>query len=776
MFFTRKLGGTYMFKHYITIAIRNLLKYRSQSIISILGLAVGFTCFALSLLWIHYELTYDTFHKDADRINLIRTESNTDFSGLTFHTDYPLRNYLKKIFPEVEDACNIQIRNIKYKFNQAEQEACIMSVDSAIMHIFPIQILGGSKNFMIRDSKEIAITDRLAKQLFGSGNALGNELDIYNEKRKIGAIIKAWTLHSNLPFDILDYNEANDSWGYRSWQTFIKVRERVDLEAFGKKLSEHTVKEDQDLKGIALTPITAMRYDRPSREVIVRFDHIQLFALAAGLVVLCSLFNYLTLFISRVRMRGKEVVLRKICGSSNRNLLILFSIEYLFTLFFALFIGVILIELILPVFKELSEIKTNTFGIYMETLCYSLLVACLSFLFSLLPIYYFRRQTLNNTLKGSSDGKSRNIFQKTSMVLQLIISLGFIFCSTVFIKQIHFLNHTDLGMERQNRGSISIYRDIDGFKNELKNNPFITEVFPDNLQSLYPRQSIYFCTISEWDEKPASKSSIRMEMINCNPAYMQFYNLQLLKGKMPDENSKDQFLINEAALRELGINDPVGKTIDQTKLITGVYKDFYFAPPTIPAKPMLISFTDKLDLNAAKDILFKYQANNWTACKQEIEKLIKKMKPDASFTIWNLEEEYQKFLMSENALLKMLDFVTLVCIIISLFGVYSQMTLDCERQRKGIAVRKVNGATTTDIVRIFYRKYLLLLSIAAAVALPVSYLIMKSWIESYVIQTSIEVWIYPAILVSVALIIAICTGWRIWKAATANPAEVIKSE
>ena len=141
-----------------------------------------------------------------------------------------------------------------------------------------------------------------------------------------------------------------------------------------------------------------------------------------------------------------------------------------------------------------------------------------------------------------------------------------------------------------------------------------------------------------------------------------------------------------------------------------------------------------------------------------------------------MEEEYARFLKSENALLLMLDFVTLVCVLISLFGVFSLVTLDCEQRRKEIAIRKVNGATTRHIMYKFFMKYMLLLLTATAVAFPVGYLIMKPWVENYVLQTSFDWWIYPAILLSLATLISLCTSWRIWKASNQNPAETIKSE
>ncbi len=180
------------------------------------------------------------------------------------------------------------------------------------------------------------------------------------------------------------------------------------MRAFKKKLYEHKIKKDRDsLSHFVLTSITAMRYDHPEEEPTIKFEHILLFALAGGLVILCALFNYLTLFVNRIRIRSKEIGLRKVCGSSDGNLFVLFASEYLLTLSISLLAGIALIEIILPVFQELSNVKTDSFSLYLETFVYFGFITLLAFLFSLFPIYYFRKRSLQKALKGSSDGKGK---------------------------------------------------------------------------------------------------------------------------------------------------------------------------------------------------------------------------------------------------------------------------------------------------------------------------------------------------------------------------------
>lgn len=770
-----------MLQHYFKLAIRNLLKYKSQSIISIVGLAVGFTCFALATLWIRYEQTYDTFHDGADRIYMVRIASEMYNEGVSQITPYPLAAFMKETFPEVETACNMQAWTCQFKYKGAEYSSFEIGVDSATMEMFRFDVISGSRNFMLPDNEEIAITDQLARKLFGTDDPIGKELDIYGN-RKICAIVKPWDIHSNMPFEILTSNRNGEEWNMSSWQTFIRLRKGVDIKVFEKKLKEFKADKDPSfsISKTELTPITAMRYDRPNREETVKYEHILLFASAGGLVILCALFNYLTLFITRIRMRNREIALRKVCGSSDSNQLVLFAVEYMLTLVLALFTGLILIELALPTFKELSEIKLENTAIYLSAVKYSGIIVILSFLLSLYPIYYFRRQTLNAMLKGSAGGRNKNIFQKTSMVAQFIISICFIFCSTILMKQIYYLNRADYGFERTNQANISVYPIIGGLKEEIGKIPFVTEVFPDELSAIFPRYARSFRSVNEWEGRQDSTSSVHFEMIDCNQEYFQFYGMELIEGSIPSGGTGNQIVINQTGIKALNMDHPVGKTMlkgESQFVIAGVVKDFYIAPPTVPTKPIILVFPKEFRTGGNESVLFKYQKGSWPQCKQRIEQLVKKLSPDnRNCNIGNMEEEYARFLKSENALLLMLDFVTLVCILISLFGVFSLVTLDCEQRRKEIAIRKVNGATTRHIMRKFFLKYMLLLFIASAIAFPVGYLIMKPWVENYVLQTSIDWWIYPAILLSLAALITLCTSWRIWKASNQNPAETIKSE
>ena len=311
----------------------------------------------------------------------------------------------------------------------------------------------------------------------------------------------------------------------------------------------------------------------------------------------------------------------------------------------------------------------------------------------------------------------------------------------------------------------------------------ITEVLSGNHNSFIPQNGASYITVKEWDDKPASADEVLLETIASGEGICNYYNLKLLKGTMlRDDDRKEKVMINETAARLFGWADPIGKSFlksDSTRAqIIGVIRDFCKDSPTIPVKPMVFTVQELFwSINSGGNLLFIFRDGQWKECKQRIEALIREKYPDFTFyRLYNTEEEFNKFLQSENALIKLLDFVSIVCILISVFGIFSLVTLNCEQRRKEIAIRKVNGATVGTIIHLFFREYLLLLCVAAAIAFPVSYLIMKSWLENYVIQTTISFWIYLILFISLVMITVTCIYWRIWKAASKNPAEVIKFE
>lgn len=776
-----------MLQHYFKIALRNLFKYKIQSIISIVGLAVGFTCFSLAALWIRYELTYDDFHEGADLMYLAGMETKTNNDSFSISTSYLLADHLKTNFPEVESACHIcyQGKNsVSYQDSQFEMRQ--LEVDSTFSSMFQLTILKGDTKLLLLPD-HVAITERAAKRIFGKESPIGKNIYIgeNKEEKTIIAVVKEWEGHSSFNFDILlPLAFADDSsWNMSRGSTLLRIHPTANLKLLQEKFKKIEVQQDQHIKQapVLITPLQTLRSMHPIENVFVKLNHIYLFACIGGLVVLCGLFNYLSIFAVRIRMRGRELALRKVNGASGNSLVVLLIIEFISLLFVSLFMGLFLIEVTLPTFKELSQINETTSFFYLESAIYLLALIVITLLLLLLFVGITRKQTLHNNISMKAHGHVSNLFRKVSLVFQLAISIGFIFCTVVMMKQLDFLHTSDeMGWKYRNIGAITYVKGVpaESIDKILPQVPTITQTLKGYFTPIPKFGSITY-TIKEWEDKPDNIANVTIEESVIGKDFMDFFHVTLLEGSIPDEKEfKNRILINESACKAFGWDHPIGKKISDFT-IQGVIKDIHYGAPTLPIFPVLYhSFYDpdvKKNFQSS-DRIFKFREGSWKQTVTSIETLIHKEAPDSKIYFSNMEEEYNKYLKSEDSLMKILGVVSILCIIISVFGVFSLITLSCEQRRKEIAIRKVNGASVGSILHLFFSEYLTLLIVASIIAFPIGYLIMNKWLSNYIKQTTIEGWIYVAILVSITCIIIGSIFWRVWKAARQNPAEVIKSE
>ncbi|MDR2009312.1 MAG: ABC transporter permease [Bacteroidales bacterium] len=767
-----------MQKHYLKIVFRNLWKYKERTSVGVVSMAMGFTFLTVTVCWIRYETTFDNFIKNADRIYSVYIADPTEDSGLSrMWSPPPLAAVLRETFPEISNVVAVKNRfrkQPKIEVEGIECQADLLQIDSSFFTMFAVSVIDGNMDFLIPENQKMAVTDEKARQLFGNENPVGKVIKLDNKEYTVGAVVSGLPKHSNYPFDFL---YAIDEWGKN---ILIELYPAVDAEAFRKKLYKykfHTVQEMTNipLTGMTIVPITAMHYEAPDNvKKSFKFQHIIVFAISGSLIILCALFNYLTLFVNRIRIRKKEFTVRKIFGASDRSLFVLLSVEFIVVMFAVFLLGMIFIYVIFEPFRRLSEIDLELSSVYFKLLIYISAIILILLIISRLMLIAFKRGS-RNIFVGD-----RKPFRKISVVVQLIISIVFAFCAIITVKQMHYIHNSDLGFDFKNRAAIRIYKMKldDTFENHLRQIPEITETVTAGLHNLLPNEQMTGFDISEWDDKPTDAKGFWIMEINMSVKYESFYAFQLLEGEMLlDDESKHNVLINESAVKLFGWNEPVGKSFywNSVKFIVkGVLKDIYNHTPATSAKPILFNRDNRYN---GIYILFKYMDGTWDVCKNKIERMLNGKYPEinsSAIRIFNSEEEYDKFFKPENALLNMLTFAASVCVIICISGFVSTVSLTCEERRREIAIRKINGATVKDILDIFFKEYLTLLAAGALIAFPVGYYIMKRWLEQYVIQTEINAWIYLSILLILVFLIVVCVGKTVYKASRENPVEILK--
>lgn len=762
-----------MFFHYLKIAYRNHSKHKIQSITSLLSLAIAFACVSLAGFWNNYEQTYDSFLPDYERIYKI---ANIRSGETTLNDEWsmPLPAYLMENYAELDKACGVS-PELYYKqivINDQVLPSSSANITPEAVEMFDIQWIEGNRNMESWKENEVAVSEQMARKICGKDSPLGLKFrlqSIYGKKTgeyQIVAIFKTRPKHSNFTFDILGKLKSPSY-----CETYVQFKPKVDTKLFLQKLMVDSFKDLTMLRGIkpnVLTPLKKVHYTYPEKRQNVRMDDVKLFTGAAALLSICALLNYLTLFVSRLRNRGRDIALRTICGSTSWQMGILLMVEYLLLLLGALFFSIVFIELVYGHFVELAQLEIDRLTIYTGCSYLLLFILVLATLFSLIPILYFKRKTLRIQMESVPVQSSSNRFRIAGVSVQLFISLLFIFCATIMIKQVHFLIHDDIHIERKNIASLRLYRmHADQIMDILRQIPSVTDMViadPPLFPFFDSKRPVTLTDIEDKEDMVLYAQSVRI-----TSDIARFYGLKMKEG---DENfdlaNYGECFINETLAKQLGFSNPIGKTFHKGhQVIKGVIYDYAYQSPSEPIRAVLFGKgnTDGFCVG------FKY-TGDFAVCKAAIEKTFE----GHPFSLDDGETVYKNYLISEINLLKLLNIITAISVLIALFGVYALILQECERQRKNIAIRKVYGAQVKDILMMFFKQYMLQVVIAAAFAFPIGYALMKRWLENYSRQTSIGIEVFLGIFIGMAFLVMLCIGWHVWRAANENPATAVKKE
>ncbi len=777
-----------MILHYLKVAVRSLMKYKMQTAISIVGLAVGFVCLSFSMIWIRYELTYDDFHRGAERLYVPYQTSGLDLKGFSPRSVFPVGKVIRETFPEVEDAASFSCWTTQAGRTEDERmEVEYIRIDSAFIRMFDIRLLQGSWGFLHKPEEEIALTQEAAQRFFGSiEDVLGKELYLLGKPRKITALLSGWSKHSNFFYEIIEGvpDRANDNWMASGFYSCLRLKEGVDRKVFAEKLKQTNLnpKGIVSVSGLMLERLMDCHYILFQDTNRVALQYVQLFSVVSMLIIGVALVNFFSMMVTRIRIRRREIGLRVACGSTTGGLFRLFVSELVLLMLGSGLLGLVFLEVAKEKFQELSAVEG---GLYLPALGYFFFLFLVSVLLSVVIIRYYSRKSIVETLHHTiGNVRERMFFQQGSIVIQLTICVGILWGLSVLFLQLNHLSHTDIGFERDGRATFSSDPQEEGVIAQIKQIPYVQEV--KELVSLFPRRSMAATLVNAWDGKSENDEPFEMQYIPEGQEFMDFYGLRLIQGTpLSEQTDGHQVLINETAAKRLGWADPVGKYFGYVDpegrfrrdfTVVGVIKDFHISAPTDPVQPTLLAGYGVGAIRLGRNILLRFDETRTADLHRAVEAIMQGLDGHHDFELKTVREAYDEYLTSERSLMKLLAFVSVVCIVISLFGVYSHVTLACERRRKEIAIRKVNGATAWLIMQSFLKQYAWMLLLSCLIAFPVGTLVMRRWLEQYVEQTTINGWLYGLIMVILALFIGLCTGRSVWRAAHENPAEVIKRE
>ena len=796
-----------MLLHYIKIALRNLRKYPAQTAISVLGLAAGFVCLSLSALWMHYENTYDTMHKDYERIYAFQDEQHGNSRGeqtrgSTLVTSCSVYKALLQDLPEVEAVCAAQLNELMDGIFE-EITLLVMHIDERFPTVFDVPLQEGDLAFLERkEENHVAISEPLARLLFPDAtHYVGNKFHLINDMELVvDAVYEPFDVHSLFAgYNMIMYRDFNPEWGWRD-AIFAKLHEGVDVQAFSDKVYNICRANGDSLHTATIPLVQAHRYG--GNYLSLRYTHLQNFALCSALLVACALINFLVLYLIRLRGRQREMALRIVSGATTRSLLLMFVIEYSMVLIAAVAIGALVIEWLREPFARFASIGLGGYYIQLQSFYYMLGIAAVCLVVSLVPIAIVRHRTLHRSL---SDRQSGGTMRKASLFIQLTTSITFIFCTIVMLRQVHFLRNNDWGYTIKGRAMMYVQgtRSSQEFNMEffsmmdrqiahqMMQLPMVTNARDIARTFNGIGGSTFRCEISAMPD--GEYTTVTME-----PGFWDIghpdYGFTVVEGTLPREENwaENQIVITENTRRALGWDTAVGRMVywkslggrkQGTNEVVAVIKDIH--TESLMEQPAKYYFLSRQSYNKIYG-----ERNDWTkygyyltisyepTMRKEfeaaIDKMMSKQFPEIIYKVRYQEDLLADKLRSETNLMTILGIITAVCILVAVFGVYSIVTLACAQRRKEIALRKIHGATLADILSIFIKEYGLIVLAASAVAFPIGYMIMKEWVAQYVKQASIAWWIYAVILLAIVLLIALSVGSRVWRTARENPAEVIK--
>ena len=817
-----------MLKNYLKIAWRNLMKNKIFSFINIFGLSVGLTCCILITLYIFHETGYDRYHKNGDRIYRLGTvfiDEGVENPGNT--TSAPLGRMLQQEYPEVEASARTLnlFRDDKTLFQVRENAGNLKSIyetkgflaDSNFFQIVTYKFKEGDPARALQEPNSVVINEEIAGKLFGNQSALGKVVRVSSSTNgdttfRITGVFKKppGPTHLNARF-FLSFRGgnmdrfANDNPGLANnnmFFTYLLLRKGTDPKLLEKKFPDFIQRHlGEQLKQMGkerkyyVTSISDIYLSGVVKNSKTGGSKTTLFILGsiALLTLLIACINFMNLSTANSAKRASEVGVRKVLGAQKQSLLRQFLGESLVMAGIALVFALAFTALLLPVFEQVAGKTLIISPAQKVTLggLFLLLALLTGLLAGSYPAFYLSSFKPIKVLKGKfSNSLAAVSLRKGLVVFQFVISIILIVASVVIASQMRYMQQKDLGFQKDQQIIIPLRtstakESVQAFKNEIVNSSSIRSV---GTSMAYP--GIF--NPQDWLMYRQGKTMDNSKQVYINLVddnFLQTLGVKLVAGRLFSSafaaDTLTSFVINEQAVKEFGFASPqdaVGKWLaadwdgEQNRFtIVGVVKDFHFKDLHESIEPFAFRFYNNAD--AGFNYMIAHSSGgNVKQSLSTLENTWKKLNPNEPFEYSFLDQDFQKNYEAENRQASLINYFTIVAIIISCLGLFGLATFTAEQRTKEIGIRKVLGASVYGVVALLSKDFLKLVIIAIIIASPLAWWAMNKWLQNFAYQTSIG-WQVFALTTLIALVIAFATiSFRAVKAALSNPVKSLRTE
>ncbi|MEO8416155.1 MAG: ABC transporter permease [Ginsengibacter sp.] len=796
-----------MIKNLLLIAMRNFRKDKWYSLLNIWGLTIGITFSLFLIFYITDELNYDRYNKKADNIFRVVSyiqehDKNTDWTL----TQIPLGPALKKDFPEVQEMTRFFPRE-RTLFKNGENsfyETKIYYADSTVFNIFSYHFAEGNAAHALNEPKSIVITKTLADKYFGKNKpVVGKTLKTIYDLFTVTGVIEDVPQNSHLRFDmlmsasiILKGSQDNpNSWGNFNNFTYVLLKPGTNVAAFDKKLvsvykdhvepifAQFNVKMHYDVQ-----PITAIhlhsKLEREPEET-GSMSYILIFSAVAFFMLLIACINYMNLATARSAQRAKEIGIRKVAGSTKKQLIGQFLAESLFTAFIAVVLSVLLVMLLVPLFNSISG-KAFTLHSLVQPFNIMLLLGIVLFtglVGGSYPAFYLSSFNPVSILKGSLSKASGNVnLRRTLVVLQFSISMIMLICTWVVYSQLSYLRKKDLGFNKNQVMTITVNTGEDergkifAMDNEFRGVAGVKDVGTGNA---YPGSANTDLNLFSVQTNTGYVDKA-VECYTIDEHFADALGMQVVKGRnfSNPSDTLHSILVNEAMVIHFGWDNAIGKrvkfpgdTSGRYLEVVGVIKDFNQKSLYNPIEPLLLFYGPNGNM-----IQLKIDAGNIKVALAKVSVVWKKYFPELPFEYKFLDDDFNSQYAADQKRGKIFAAFSILTIIITCLGLLGLTAFTTQQKQKEISVRRVLGASILQVVTLITKNYLWLTLIAAAIAFPVAWYFMSRWLNIFPYNNGLSV--IPFVLSALAIVIAATATatFHSAKAAMTKPAKILKTE
>jgi putative ABC transport system permease protein len=793
-----------MIKNYFKTTSRYLWNNKTFSFINIIGLATGICVCFFALLYVHFELNHDNYNRQSDNIYRLVTDIKTPSDIIYESTPAPMGPAMKSAFPEIKDMARVFMDDmiLQSNPNNATKEE-VAYADASVFKIFTWPLLRGNISHIFDAPCNVVLSATAAKKYFGNTDPLGQTLMI-NGKTKVAVtgIMKDIPYNSHLRVDIifsittLVDNDWDQNWTRFGFYTYLLLQpghSAANLQAKLPAFAKANFKQNEFKYQLAIEPLKRVylygkpRGHRTGTSASGSITNVYIISIIAVLVLFIACFNFINLTTAFSLQRSKEIGVRKVLGASKYQLMLQFFMDAIILCLIAFIIALLLTALLLPSFNQLvgTVLTGSIFRDFQNILWLLLIAVIVGILSGAYPALFLSGFNPISSLKGKTGSSGTGLRLRRSLVVaQFSISIFLITATAIVYMQLNFMQNQQLGFQKDHKLVIDYQFDsgINQHAAEVKQQlTGISGISMVSLSSSVPgTPNNQFNTIIE--NSKGENQQQKPDIYFIDDAFLNQFHINIIAGRGFSKNlaadSMKSMLINQAMLKSLGFanaNEALGKHFIQLNhqgTIVGVIKDFHNHSFLEKVQPLTL----RVDPSHLTNITIDITSDNVSSVVSKLEAAWKNIAPGLPFVCFFADDAYNQQYIAQEHFGELFICFAIVATVISCLGLIGLSAYNIEQRKKEIGVRKVLGASVSNIILMLSQDFIRLIVIALLITSPIFWWAMQNWLQSFAYRINIPVWVFISSGFSAIIIALFTISFQSVKAATAKPVKNLRSE